>query len=220
MPVFVTKSVRVADVCTVGAGKHIRFQLEVGQEIITAMYFRHTLSDIDVYPGDEIDVMYNLDVNEFQGRRSLQMIVKEFRLSDRTASREHAAHEEYGCVCRCMEEGTPISADLAELVIPERKDFASVYSKLKREICLGHEVYSIRAFRHFLAACGIHMNYGKLKFILRIFDEMRILRVIEADPEREIYHFEYVSTQGKVNLEKSAIMQKLRVVSSRTVGES
>lgn len=220
MPVFVTKSVRVADVCTVGAGKHIRFQLEVGQEIITAMYFRHTLSDIDVYPGDEIDVMYNLDVNEFQGRRSLQMIVKEFRLSDRIASREYAAHEEYDCVCRCMEEGTPISADLAELVIPERKDFASVYSKLKREICLGHEVYSIRALRHFLAACGIHMNYGKLKFILRIFDEMRILRVIEADPEREIYHFEYVSTQGKVNLEKSAIMQKLRVVSSRTVGES
>ena len=71
-------------------------------------------------------------------------------------------------------------------------------------------MYSIRALRHFLRANGIEMNYSKLKFILQILDEMRILRITEDDPEREIYHFEYISTKGKVDLEKSAVLHKLR----------
>lgn len=220
VPVFVTERVRIADVSAVGAGKHIRFQLVVGNETITAMYFRHGMADIDVYPGDVIDVMYNLDINEFQGRRSLQMILKEFRLSQAIAERESREHEEYELVCRHMENGDALPFEIAENVVPERSDFASVYSKLKHEICLGHEVYSVRALRHFLGTAGIHINYTKLKLILRIFDEMRLLRVIEADPEREVYHFEYVSTQGKVDLEKSAIMQKLRFACGRRADES
>ena len=210
VPVFVTARVRIVDVSAVGAGKHIRFQLEIGSDTVTAMYFRHGLSDIDVYPGDEIDVMYTLDINEFQGRRTLQMILKEFRLSQAIASREYVEHSEYRRVCGCMETGDAIPRETAERVTPVRSDFAGVYSKLKHEICLGHEVYSIRALRHFLHAGGISINYSKLKFILRILDEMRILSVVEADPEREIYHFGYISTQGKVDLEKSAVLQKLR----------
>lgn len=212
MPVFVTECVRVEDVSAVGAGKHIRFQLEVGKDMVTAMYFRHGLTDIDVYPGDTIDVMYNLDINEFQGRRSLQMILKGFRLSESIASVEQREHNEYDLVCRCMENGGAVSSLPVDQIVPQRSDFAVVYSKLKHEIFLGHEVYSIRALRHFLAGCGIHIPYSKLKFILRILDEMRILRVTEADPEREIYHFEYIVTEGKVDLEKSAILQKLRSV--------
>lgn len=210
VPVFVTERVRIVDVSAVGAGKHIRFQLEIGSDTVTAMYFRHGLSDIDVYPGDEIDVMYTLDINEFQGRRTLQMILKEFRLSQAIASREYMEHSEYRRVCGCMETGDAIPRETAERVTPVRSDFAGVYSKLKHEICLGHEVYSIRALRHFLHAGGISINYSKLKFILRILDEMRILSVVEADPEREIYHFGYISTQGKVDLKKSAVLQKLR----------
>ena len=210
VPVFVTQRVRIADVSAVGAGKHIRFQLEVGKDTVTAMYFRHGLADIDVYPGDEIDVLYTLDVNEFQGHRSLQMILKEYRLSQTIASREYAEHSEYEHICRCMENGGAVSPETAGQVIPVRDDFVCIYSKLKREISLGHEVYSIRALRHFLRASGMEMNYSKLKFILQILDEMRILRVTEADPDREIYHFEYISTKGKVDLEKSAVLHKLR----------
>ncbi|MBQ5886930.1 MAG: hypothetical protein IIW82_04690, partial [Clostridia bacterium] len=156
-----------------------------------------------------IDVLYTLDVNEFQGHRSLQMILKEYRLSQTIASREYAEHSEYGHICRCMENGGAISPETAEQVIPVRDDFVCIYSKLKREISLGHEVYSIRALRHFLRASGMEMNYSKLKFILQILDEMRILRVTEADPDREIYHFEYISAKGKVDLEKSAVLHKL-----------
>lgn len=218
MPTFVTCSARVVDVSAVGAGKHIRFQLDVGGEKITAMYFRHGLADIDVYPGDVIDVMYNLDINEFQGRRSLQMILKEIRLSKDIASRENAEHNEYAFVCRAMEMGSRISPETAERVVPVRADFAAVYSKLKQEICLGHEVYSIRALRHFLASVGVHIPFAKLKFVLRILDEMRVLRADEVDTQREIYHFEYIRTQGKIDLEKSALLQKLRTAAQTDPG--
>jgi hypothetical protein len=138
------------------------------------------------------------------------MILKDFRLSAEAASRENAEHNEYAFVCAAMEGGSPITAETAARVIPVRGDFAVVYSKLKQEICLGHEVYSIRALRHFLATAGVEINYAKLKLILRILDQMHLLRADEVDTEREIYHFTYIPPQGKSDLEKSPLLLQLR----------
>jgi len=59
-PVFVTYSMKVEDIAAVGAGKHLRMRLSQDGVAITAMYFRHGLDDVDFYPGDCVDVLYNL----------------------------------------------------------------------------------------------------------------------------------------------------------------
>lgn len=210
VPVFVTYSMTIADITAVGAGKHIRFRMEKDGVSVTAMYFRHGLADIDAYPGERVDVMYQLDVNEFQGVRSLQMIVKDIRLAEDVRRKERAEHTLYAATLSCIQEEKPLAADTLPYVLPVRSDFAAVYSTLKREIKLGHEVYSIRALRHLLRASGIHIGYCKLKFILSVFGELRILNVEIPDEEREIYRFRLVNAQGKTSLDRSVLLQKLR----------
>lgn len=209
-PVFVTYAMTIADITAVGAGKHIRFRLEKDGVSVTAMYFRHGLADIDAYPGEQIDVMYQLDVNEFQGVRSLQMILKDIRLSEDIRRREQEEHRMYHDAQTCIRERKALMPEMVSDVLPARSDFASVYHVLRHEISLGHEVFSIRALRHLLRASGVCIGYVKLKYVLSVFQELRILSVEEPDEEREIYHFRLVCTQEKTSLDRSVILQRLR----------
>lgn len=210
VPLFFTQSMTVADVSTVGAGKHIRFKLKKDGVEMTAMYFRHGLADIDVYPGDSIDVLYNLDINEFQGKKSLQMILKDFRLSADLRAREADAHAVYQRVSDALASENVPDSDEARAVLPDRSECGTVYNVLKHELYLGHEVFSIRALSHLLRTTGKTVPYGKLKFILRVFSELHLLQVEELDPMREIYAFRYIHMHGKTSLDKSELLQALR----------
>ncbi len=208
-PVFVSYSMNVADIAAVGAGKHLRVRLEKDDVSVTAMYFRHGLADIDFYPGDRVDVMYNLDINEFQGNRSIQFILKEIRLSEDIRSREADEHAQYNEICACMTASSPLDARVIPFAVPVRADFAAVYSTLKHELTLGHEIYSIRALRHLLRSRNISIGYTKLTFILAVFGELSILRVEEIDPVREIYRFQMIYGREKTSLDRSVILRKL-----------
>ncbi len=210
VPLFATFGMRVVDIDTVGAGKHIRFKLQAGDQEITAMYFRHGLSDIDVYPGEHVDVLYNLDVNEFLGRKSVQMVVKDLRLERKTAEEEEIVREQYERVSAALEAGMmPASADAAVL-LPDRHQCGIVYNTLKHEVFLGHEVFSIRALMHLLRTEGHMISYGKLKCILKAFAELSLFDVREMDSARDIYAFRYVYMHEKTSLDKSPLLQALR----------
>lgn len=209
-PVFVIYSMCVNDISAVGAGKHLRLRLEKDGVTLTAMYFRHGYADIDIYPGDQVDVLFQLDVNEFQGNRSVQMIVRDIRLAEAIRVREDAEHEIYNAVCMCMTEERPLRRSWIALAVPERTDCAAVYTQLKREICLGHQVYSIRAMQHLLRGAGVTVTYTKLTLILAVFGELGILRVEEVDPVREVYQIGLNPNSAKTSLDRSLLLQRLR----------
>jgi len=210
VPLFATLGMTVMDVSAVGGGKHIRFKLSKDGTEVTAMYFRHGLSDINVYPGDTVDVLYNLDVNEFQGKKSIQFILKEFRLTEDIRLSETEETAQYNRVEEARSEGRwPDSSDVLA-VLPDRAACGVVYNTLKRELHMGHEVFSIRALSHLLRTSGTPVPYGKLKIILRVFAELRLLQVTETDPVREIYAFQYVYLQEKTSLDRSELLRWLR----------
>ena len=109
-----------------------------------------------------------------------------------------------------MLESRPISPKNIPHVVPSREDCASVYTTLKHELSLGHEIYSIRALRHLLCTKNISIGYTKLTFILGIFGELNILQVEELDGERDIYRFRMVYGRGKANLDDSLLLRRLR----------
>ena len=94
--------------------------------------------------------------------------------------------------------------------LPERGDFAVVYSLLKRELKSEHEVFSLRSLQHLLSKNGISMPYQKLKAAVHIFNEMGLFKVKKLDAEREIYSFAYVRVNGKIDLEQSKILWTMR----------
>ena len=52
------------------------------------------------------------------------------------------------------------------------------------------------------------INYIKLKYILKIFNELNICNIEELDTD--IYRFEVLFNSSKTNIEKSSILKKLR----------
>ena len=53
-----------------------------------------------------------------------------------------------------------------------------------------------------------HINYIKLKFIIRIMQELQVCGVTEPSPDRYLFEFGYRAE--KTNIEKSSILRKLK----------
>jgi len=209
-PVFVIKGITLADVSAVGGGKHTRLTAKIGGGNVTVMFFRTTPSELDLYPGDCVDIMFGMDINEFMNQRSVQLVAKDIRLAEPAflaEQREYALYE----LLTGEAEDVPLPTVLpTEQDLPERQDFAIVYSTLKRELKTEHEVFSLRALRHLLLRGGVDMPYHKLKAAVKIFGEMGLLRVDELDAERDIYAFGYIRVSEKADLEQSPRLRKMR----------
>ncbi|MEK7098047.1 MAG: DHHA1 domain-containing protein, partial [Patescibacteria group bacterium] len=74
-PKFISRNVMVMDKMNMGVlGQHIKLRLKNDRSgIINAIGFGQSQHWNDLAIGDRIDIVYNLDLNEFNGRREAQM---------------------------------------------------------------------------------------------------------------------------------------------------
>ncbi|MBQ7474563.1 MAG: single-stranded-DNA-specific exonuclease RecJ [Clostridia bacterium] len=209
-PVFYMSDVYISDETLVGGGKHTRMFLKKEEMTAVAMFFRNSISDIDLYPGDTADVLFNLDINEFNGTRSVQLIIRDIRLSENRAAAEKREREIFSAIFSSRTEELGLSDRERADSMPTRDDFAAVYSNIRKELRCDHRVFSIRALRHLLATRGIGLSYVKLKSILAVFRELNLIGVNEVGGTPDVYEFNEVNVSGKTSLDRSEILKKLK----------
>jgi single-stranded-DNA-specific exonuclease len=79
-PRFVTYDLRLDDIVTMGADKqHIKFRLAVGAASAWALAFGAAAAHQALKIGDRVDLVYYLEVNEFNGRREPQLKIIDLR---------------------------------------------------------------------------------------------------------------------------------------------
>lgn len=203
IPCFILREARLLRMTPMGNGKHMRLVVEKDGVEMTAVRFGVTLSQMQVEVGELVDILFQLNINEFQNVTSLQMIVQDMRLS---ASLEQAYGEQ-----KARYEEIRGGADYteAEAILPSRDDIAVVYTALRREFRAGHTLFSMRRLLTLLQGLGQgHIHYVKLKFIIRIMQELQICGVMEPVPDTYIFEFQYQT--AKTNIEKSSILRKLK----------
>lgn len=203
-PVYITTGLTVKNVFGVGSNKHTRLTLTDGNACVNAMCFSVSPEELDVYAGDTIDVMYNLDVNEFRGERSAQMIVRAVKKSEEQLTVENNEYELYVKMLRG--ESIDTETELDEY-IPSREDFAAVYRVMRHEISMKRTDVTARGAAALVDGM-VQMNYIKLRLIFDIFSEMNILTVKETDRDR--FTVGMSPSNEKVQLEKSSILKRLR----------
>ena len=230
VPMFVMYAMKVSSISSVGGGKHLKFILSRDNFVITAMYFRKSPYELDIFEGDTVDVMFNLDINEYHPEaKTLQFIVKDMRLSDSIHEKEDEDKELY----RMINDGEISSSDMkpeeVAAVFPSKNDIIEVFKRIKDELAAMEkeksagekdaeaDVISIRRIQNILAKSGVPMKYAKLKYILRIFLELNILRTKEIDAQADMYSFKYVYGENKVEIEKSNIFKKLKAQLNRNM---
>ena len=203
VPNFVLSKARICRVIPMGGGKHTKLIIEKDGLEMSAVWFNVNAAKIPFEPHECIDVLFQLNVNEFQNVTTLQMLVQDIRLSpeyEEDLAREKACYEE-------LRHGAEFSEE--ENYIPSREDMACVYTILRHEFRNGRTVFSIRRILSMLRDHGAeHIGYVKLKFIIRIMQELQICGVTEPGEDRYVFDF-YFHT-SKTNIEKSSILRRLK----------
>ena len=203
-PAFIMRDVKVKRITNIGGGKHSRLTLEKDGDVATALYFGVVEGELGFECGDTVDVLFNIDINDYRNIRTVQMVLQDARIADSFAKEELRQKERYAEIIA----GADFS--LAEDVIPSREDCAVVYKVLRHEYRLENSVIDIRTLmKHIAEVSDVkQINYVKLKYILRIFNELRICEAEEL--ENDIYRFCIFFNASKTSIDKSSILKKLK----------
>ncbi|MBQ9070430.1 MAG: single-stranded-DNA-specific exonuclease RecJ [Clostridia bacterium] len=204
IPAFVIRGATLTEISPISEGKHTRFAFTDGKRAIVGMFFSCRHESLGLYVGDRVDVLFNIDVNEWAGRRNVQLIVRDIKQSDSTRSlmqREYDRFEE-------IWSGARFSPD--EEILPTRDDFAVVYRMLVASVRSGVDTLTVRdiIFRLSQIKDASKIGYVKLLVIIKVMQELNLMGITETDDQTYRFSIQYKS--GKTELDKSNLLRRLR----------
>ena len=198
-PLFGLFRMTLRDIRELGGGKHLRLTLSRGDTTVVAMRFSTSLKEFPYTVGDIVDLAVTLDVNVYNNTENLSVFVRDIRFSDLNEDRYISSKEIFESFCR----GDRLSAEAAQTLIPDRNEFAVVYRFL--HACGGYR-HSVDTL---LYRIGGGISYGKLRVILESMNELGLISIDEGMYDVDI---RMCRVDGKVNLNDSLIIKKLREV--------
>ena len=204
VPQFVMRGVTVSEITGVSDNKHTRFTLTDGKTSVSAMYFSNSPASLSIYNGDKVDILFNISINEWQDRKSVQLIIRDVKVAISSENQYKNDRKRF----EDIKAGATFTAE--ENIFPERADFTAVYKLVQTSLHSGIDVLSHKDIMSKLSGSlySNDMSYIKLKFIIMVFREMNLIVIDEfADEE---YRFKLHYTTTKKDLSKSSILRRLR----------
>ena len=203
VPGFVLRNITLTELSPVSEGKHTRMAFTDGKSVVVGMFFSCNPDMLDLYVGDKVDVLFNLDINEWSGRRNAQLIIRDIRQSEALRSQMSVQKQRFSEIWG----GARFSQ--GENIIPSRDDFANVYRLLVSSVRTGNDTLSVRDILFKLAGHrGNEIGYIKLAVIIKVMQELNIIGIVDVGDD--IYRFSMQYRTGKAELEKSNLLRRLR----------
>jgi single-stranded-DNA-specific exonuclease len=200
VPVFEMCGAELTEITPVNNNRHTRFHIRADGVLYSAIFFGSDARRLGLYQGDTVDLIFNLDINDYQNIQSVQLIIRDIKPGEEICAA--LAHQKK----RYAELKQGDKAGCGEDVIPERGDFSDVYHYIKFESGHGNNEISVSNICHF-AGDG-RINYIKTKFIIDIFSETGIF--VSEPAGEDVFKFTLNRLEDKVNLECSCIYRKLK----------
>jgi single-stranded-DNA-specific exonuclease len=190
---FALGGMRIADMVKLSGGKHTKMFLTDGTGGVSALFFGADLSAEGFEVGDTVSVAASMNVNEFRGERTPQLICRDIILEEKYVDEAAEAYRYFDAVF----SGEEI---INKEDVPMRADFAVIYKYFRKIFPYGGGTVSIKRISR---ECGI--SYIKILCILRAFFEGDIIkydRISDFD-----FRVTLLPTEGKSDLTKTEIMK-------------
>ncbi|MDR2558397.1 MAG: single-stranded-DNA-specific exonuclease RecJ [Oscillospiraceae bacterium] len=188
MPLFLMQNCAILSKKPLKDGKFLSFNVKIGNIVQKILNFNCTYDDFNYENNQSVDILVTLDINEYNGTRSISAQLKDIRPSGFNQDRYFAALRTYERLVR----GESIDVGLEARVIPEKEDVKIIYDILRLGITDAERIYTEAA------AKGI--NYCKFRIIIDILKEFGLL--------------EYNLISSKINLLTAPSAQKADLESS------
>ena len=202
-PTFILRDAVVQRVIPLGGGRHTKLTVCKDGQMFQAIRFGTSSAKLSVAAGDVVDILFQLNINDYQGVRSLQLILQDVRRSQRLEN------ERKGELRRLVEvlDGAPIPP--SEQLVPNREEIAAVFTILRADARLGNMVLSEKELiARVNRAPSVSLGRIKLNLILRILTELGVCHV--TDSTDGYYVFKVNFDAPKTSIDASPLMCRLR----------
>ena len=203
VPLFYLKDVTVAEIYSIGEGKHLKLQLEKDGNVVTALYFGMTRENFPFSEGDRADFMANIDLNDFRGTLSVQLLVKDVKMTSEDIDKRRAEEETFAGI---LEGGGCSKED-----IPTVKEFRAAFMYLRRVLGIDTQMQDLDVWQ----TAGIisreymtNISQLMLNIILCVLCETGIAEMSRYNENHVLIKLN--KTTGKVNLDESEILIRLK----------
>lgn len=195
-PLYGLLGVTLQEIQPVGGGKHLRLVCSSAGVRLRCMKFGMTLEAFPYHPGDVLDLAVELEVNEYNGKEQLSVIVRDMKAAGSNAEALLAGQALFQKAMR----GESLTAEELHTLLPDRVGCAGLYRTLRA--CGG---YSGGAEK--LAAMDSAMPFARLLVCLELFCEHGLIQLEQFGMQ---YKVTLCATSGKVSLFESAFLQQLK----------
>ncbi|MBQ7847133.1 MAG: single-stranded-DNA-specific exonuclease RecJ [Clostridia bacterium] len=197
-PLFALQGAEICDVTALSGGKYTKLLVKKDGLYFSALLFSKETALFPYGEGDRVDLVFQLSVNEFRNKKSVQLLVKAYFPAEHTAL---VLEQEQGFFEQALEGKALVTAHL-----PCREDFAKVYTALRRMAGAGYNSFVLAKL-----SGELQMPAVKCRLVLAVLEEQGLVCMSMEKEASPIYHFELIPNAVKVDLDQSPMLQKMRM---------
>ena len=201
MPLFYLESAKIVKSYSISGGKHLKLLLEKDGVTLNAVMFGASYECFNLSVGELVDIMFQVDINEYNNVKSVQLIVREMRANAaylETLEKSAKRYEE-------VMAGATFDKD--EYLIPTREDFKQLYLFFRRMEVTKQSQIPERQLLMILYAENKKINLAKLRIMMDILGEMKLCEIERGSGN--LVGVRVNHRAEKVNLENSKILERI-----------
>lgn len=191
-PLFHVKNAVIKSIRSLKDGKYTAFNAEIDGSEFKVLNFHSAYAEFPYKAGENVDMLVSAEINEYNGRRSINLMLSDIRRSGFSQERYFAAQSAYERLCL----GEDVTEVPAKRIVPDREVQTAVYDIIKQNT-------SLSACADLAGFKGI--NYCLFRVTLDVFENAGLIRT--DVPKDKI---ERLKVTGKTDLNNCEILVKLR----------
>lgn len=198
-PVFGFFNMVLTNIIPLSNNKHLRLVLSRGSVSMSAMLFFTSAEEFPYEKGELLDIAATLEINEYNDRSSVSVIIKDVKAHEENAERILSSGRLFEAFCR----GGRLRREELQSILPNREDFALLYRYLR-----DRGGYSLRA-ETLVGRLQNRLSYGKIRVALEAMNELGLIQIQEGLKTNRIT---LCPVSRKVDLSSASIIKKLKEV--------
>ncbi|MBO5339967.1 MAG: single-stranded-DNA-specific exonuclease RecJ [Oscillospiraceae bacterium] len=199
-PVLSLTGAQVMSHALVGNGRHLKLKLGKAGVTLDAIFF--SAGDWQPQPGSRVDAAFYPQINEYRGMRMVQLHLVDARPAPSRAQYERELYEKY-------RRREALTCAQVHRLIPGREQFVVLWRYLKQQTDRYHTVEDTAAHIARAAARAAGSTESVLHTLICL-DVLQERGLIAMSAQGDRLRICLNPTQGKVDLEQSEILRRLR----------
>lgn len=203
-PIFCLENMMVEEITPISSDRHIKMLLSKEGCSFTAMLFGTGSTGCGFAPGNLIDAAFQLEINEFRGRRTVQLLLRDVRLARPEIEKDQLHYSMYH---RYM-NGEGLTEDEIHYLLPDRPDLVAVWRHINSQALENKLSVPFGALsRRVQWESKRNINIGKLFVCLDVFSESQLL---SYHYKEGLLHIRLLRFEGKADISKSVVLSTLK----------